>query len=102
MVVLVCGLSNEALFILYYLYSNLNLSQSAGQNSKKMARDFRKEFGCRNDKIFDKTIQMLKNRGYITAIGKNPVKYYISDKPMTFTALGKHGHPVSPGRKRPL
>lgn len=102
MVVLVCDLSDEALFILNYLYINLNLSPSAGQNSDKMAKDFRKQFKCKNDKSFNKNIKMLQNSGYITAISKKTIKYYISDRGMAFKALGDHGYNVTPGKERPL
>lgn len=99
---MVCDLSDEALFILNYLYCNRNLGQSRGQNSKKIAKDFKKQFNCRNNRLFDDTIRLLQNAGYITAINKKIIKYYISDRKMAFTALDDHGYNVSSGKERPL
>lgn len=94
-----CGLSDEELFILNVLYSNRCMRANRGYNSKKLAHLFGYKY---NNKHLNKIVKLLVNEGYITTIKKKDVKYYISDVPRTFFALGEHGYNVVKGRKRCL
>jgi hypothetical protein len=94
----VCGLSAEELFILNLLYSKRCFASNAGYHSDKLARIFRQKFN-KND---DDYVKLLLNRGYLAAIGKSPVKYYIANIGDTAKALGTHGYNVTKGRTRPL
>jgi len=93
-----CGLGEEELFILYVLYRNTCLRPSGSFHSKRLEQLYSRKF---NDKI-KSHIQLLKNDGYITAVRKKEIKYYISDITITSYALRNHGFNVTKGKQRPL
>lgn len=95
-----CGLSDDKLFILYFLYTHKNLASNKGQHCKKLEGEFNRKYSPKPK--FDKAIKALLNKGYIAQIRKKEIKYYISDIKLTFFALGSHDYPVVTGRKRPL
>lgn len=93
-----CNLGEEELFILNLLYSKRNLRPDAGYHSDKLNKLFKKKFA----KDVKDALKRLVNEGYLAPIGKSPPKYYISDKPRAFFALGQHGYSVTQGRIRRL
>ncbi|MGP8321127.1 MAG: hypothetical protein ACT6FE_02205 [Methanosarcinaceae archaeon] len=95
-----CGLSDDELFILNFLYKNRNLTSSRGQHCKKVENNFNRKYSPRLK--FEKAIKTLLNEGYITQIRKKEIKYYISEIKITTFALRFHGYPVVKGRERPL
>jgi|GEM_PF-543265 hypothetical protein len=95
---MVCGLSDEELFILNLLYSRRCFKSSSGFHSDKLTRLFRRKFNT-NDSFY---VKLLRNEGYLAAIGKSPVKYYIANMRETAKVLGRHGYNVTKGRLRPL
>jgi hypothetical protein len=95
---MVCGLNDEELFILNLLYSKRCLASNAGYHSRKLAQLFRRKF----NKSDEEYVKLLLNRGYLAAIGKSPVKYYIANIGDTAKALGAHGYNVTKGRTRLL
>lgn len=90
-----CGLGEEELFILNVLYVGRNLNRSASLNSRLLLSKYRRRF---NDDPRD-AIKNLLNNNYITQIPKREIKYYISDHPKAFFALGQHGFSVVSGRR---
>jgi hypothetical protein len=72
---MVCGLTDDELFVLYILYSHRNFRADAGYNSKKLQRNYSKKY----DRDFGAGTKRLKNRRYITSIKKKDEKFYISD-----------------------
>ena len=95
-----CGLSDNELFILNFLYKHRNINSNRGQHCKKLEGIFNINFSPRPK--FEKAIKTLLNKGYITKIRKKEIKYYISDRKNAIIALGSHGFPVVNGRERPL
>lgn len=93
-----CGLEEEELFILNLFYTKRCFKQSSGYHSEKLAKLFFRKF----NKKFKRYIQNLLNKGFITAIGKSPEKYYISKIPDVTVALRTHGYNVVQGKERRL
>jgi len=93
-----CGLSHDALLILYKLYREHCFGRDEGYNCKKLEKIFSKKI----DLKFDKVIKELLNEEYITKIPKKDIKYYISDKSKATHALNSHEYSVAQGRERKL
>lgn len=93
-----CGLSDDKLFILDFLYKKRNLASNRGQHCKKLEDIFNRKFSQRSK--FKKAIKTLLNKGYIAQIPKKEIKYYISDIKMTSFALRSHDYTVVNGRER--
>jgi hypothetical protein len=78
--------------ILYILYRNKNFRASAGYHSEKLKRILRKKY----TDDFDTAIANLGNRGFIAAVRKDELKYYIADLKNTYSVLAKYGLNVTP------
>jgi hypothetical protein len=87
-----CGLNGMEIQILYILYRNKNFKTDAGYHSGKLKKILRKKF----DQDFDKAIANLKNGGYIAAIRKDDLKYYIANLGRVNSVLKEHGLNVTP------
>ena len=86
-----CSLSHNELEVLNIIYRGRSLSAKRGYHSDKLRSRVTKGLGIDN-KEFDGLIQGLLNKGFITTIGKSPVKYYISDRSSVINALNDHGY----------
>jgi len=95
-----CGLTDDELFILNFLYKNRNFASNRGQHCKKLEELFERKFPPQLK--FEKSIKSLLNKGYITQIRKKEIKYYISNIKITSFALRSHDYSVVNGRVRPL
>lgn len=93
-----CDLSDDDLFILNILYVNRCFSSSSEYNSKLL----KKRFDKRGIGVFDETIKILLNEGYIATVPKKDEKYYISDRKKAIFALKSHGFNVTTGKIRRL
>lgn len=96
--IVVCGLSEDELYILNILYSKRCLSPDHEMNSKLLEKKFNK----RGIGDFDKSIKKLLNLGYITIVPKKDPKYYISGRKEAIFALNSHGYNTTRGKERPL
>jgi hypothetical protein len=78
--------------ILYILYRNKNFKASAGYHSGKLKRILRKKYA--DD--FDTAIASLSKRGFVAAVRKDELKYYIADLKSAYAVLAKYGLNVTP------
>jgi hypothetical protein len=93
-----CGLSYDALLVVYILYRNKCFKYDAGYNSKKLERIISEK----THSNFEQIIKRLLNDGYITQIRKKEIKFYISDIPKAIYAQNEHGFSVTQGKIRKL
>lgn len=93
-----CDLSDDALYILNILYTDRCFASNRGYHSKKLERILSRKTSSNHQNI----IRELQNGGYITAIKKSELKYYISCMPKTVFALNSHGFSVTKGKTRKL
>jgi hypothetical protein len=93
-----CGLSDDALQVLYILYHSKCFRDDRGYHSKKLEKIISKKIHSN----FEDVIKELKREGHITQIKKKEIKFYISDMPRAIGALNLHGFPVTPGKVRKL
>ncbi|MCJ7445274.1 MAG: hypothetical protein MUO26_12255 [Methanotrichaceae archaeon] len=87
---MVCGLNEGELFILNVLRVNHNLSEKGSYNLKQIAPQFRAKFDADPNDV----AKGLASKNYLTPKRKTDIKYWISDKPRTWYALGQHGFNV--------
>ncbi|MFA5266462.1 MAG: hypothetical protein WC379_00705 [Methanoregula sp.] len=78
--------------ILYILYRGKHFKINAGHHSEKLKKIIQKKY----NHDFEKGITHLKNTGYITAIKKTELKYYILDLGKAYSVLKSHGYNVTP------
>ena len=81
-------------FILLTLYEGRCLNSSRAYHNDKLEDLFTKRFseGKKPKNDFKKSIQCLRNLGYITAVKKKKLKYYISDAGLTIKFLMDRGY----------
>ncbi len=92
---MVCGLSEEELFILNALYRHHCFSHKKSKNLGEIIKAFRTKFA---GKDHEEAVRNLVNRGYISPKRKIDIKYYISSMAMASFALNLHGFNGTPGR----
>jgi hypothetical protein len=69
-----CGLSDDELFILNFLYTHRNLASNRGQHCQKLEDIFNRKYGKLSPRPkFEKAIKTLLNKGYITQIRKKEI-----------------------------
>ena len=95
-----CGLSEEELFILYRLYTSRCFKASSGFHSEKLKKAFKYKFK-KDGKRFSKSVKKLLNEGYMAAIKKKSMKYYIAEAEAK-RSLVMHGYHITHGKQRPL
>jgi hypothetical protein len=94
---MVCGLDEGELFILNALYGDQCVNKNRSFNLGVIADQFRARFKESPENVASR----LKGKGYITAIPKRAIKYYISDICRTVYAINSHGGNATKGRILP-
>ncbi len=92
-----CGLGGAELFILNALYGDQCVNKNRSFNLGVIAKQFRDKFGESPEDV----AKELQKKGYITAVPKKDVKYYISDMHRAVDAINLHGGNATEGRILP-
>lgn len=87
---MVCSLSDAELFLLNVMRIGRNFNDKASYNPKQIASQFRDKYGEDPNYV----AQRLVSKDYLTPKRKKDVKYWISNLPKTYYALGQHGFNV--------
>jgi predicted transcriptional regulator len=82
-----CGLSEDELAMLNYLYTKRNLSSKKSRSVLAIERVLRDRLDV------EEVLQSLLNKGYIRRYKKHEWNYFAVPGP-TMRALGRHGYPV--------
>ena len=88
-----CGLSDDEIDVLYFLYHKRSVRSDRTTNSKLL----KKIFDRRHIAVAD-VLKKLSNEGYITKIPKGDPKYYISNLSKTIRTLNLHGKETNLGK----
>jgi len=94
---MVCGLDEGELFILNALYGDQCVNKKRSFNLGVIAGQFRARFKEGAEEVASR----LKVKGYITAVPKREIKYYISDISSAVYAINSHGGNATKGRILP-
>jgi hypothetical protein len=84
---MVCGLSESELFLLNVMRTGHNFNDKASYNPNQIAPQCRNKYGEDPNDI----AQSLVSKGYLAPKRKKDIKYWISNLPKTYNALGQHG-----------
>jgi len=96
---MVCPLSEEETFVLKILVKNRCFGRDRGYHSEKLRNRYLRKFPKRRGHMkFDRCLQNLMNKGYISRVGKSPEKYYVADEAKALIDLGECGVSVPKGR----
>lgn len=89
-----CGLADEEIFILNALYHHRCINSNHSKNLGEIEKAFKAQFNI----DLERFIVNLTSLGYITPKRKKDIKYFISDVPMTCTAINRHEGRATEGR----
>lgn len=84
------GLTDAELFLLNVMRIGRNFNDKASYNPKQIASQCRDKYGEDPNDI----AQRLVSKEYLTTKRKKDIKYWISNLPKTYNALGQHGFNV--------
>lgn len=93
-----CGLSKDALSVLYILYSKRCIRSDRGYHCDKLKHVIIKK----TTTDFKSIMKELINQGYAAKLSKKEDKYYIPDIKKAILALSSHEFDVTKGKVRKL